>query len=442
MARPKTIKLRNTLVKLFPRPALDALARETGAVVRRRKVDIADFVWNIVLGFGTGRERTIAGLRRSFEKVTGKPIEESSFHDRFTPGLVRLLKTLAADAFGKLDGVGRALTGPLSQFRDLVLTDSTVMRLHDLLEKAFPGCRTNHSKAALKMHVVLSVTGAGGGSLKVTDQRMHDGPVFRVGPWVRDRLLLFDLGYFRYQLFDCINRNGGYFISRLKRSANPVVVRSNILHRGRAADIEGRRLQDVLGGLDRQVLDVMVRVTFDRRRYAGRTSRGTQVLRLVGVRDAASGEHHLYLTNIGPERLSAEEVAQVYAARWLIELLFKELKNHYRIEDLPSGKREVVEALVYAAILTLVVSRTLLEALRRKLRGMRHRLPEQRWAVVFAAVAQDILMLMVRPPRETKLTERLVTDMALHEAIDPNANRPSLIRTVETRRHRYALRAA
>ena len=39
-------------------------------------------------------------------------------------------------------------------------TDSTVMRLHDLLEKAFPACRTNHTLAALKMHVVLSVTGA------------------------------------------------------------------------------------------------------------------------------------------------------------------------------------------------------------------------------------------------------------------------------------------
>jgi IS4 transposase len=349
---------------------------------------------------------------------------------------------MTAESFAKLDGVGRALTGPLSQFRDLVLTDSTVMRLHDLLEKAFPGCRTNHSKAALKMHVVLSVTGAGGNSLRVTDQRTHDGPVFRVGPWVRDRLLLFDLGYFRYQLFDCINRNGGYFISRLKRSANPVVVRSNVPHRGRAVDLEGRRLQDVLAGLERQVLDVMVQVTFEHRRYAGRTSRGTQVLRLVGVRDAASGEYHLYLTNIGPERLSAEEIAQVYAARWQIELLFKELKSHYRIEDLPSSKREVVEALVYAAILTLVVSRTLLHAIRRKLRDTADRLPEQRFAAVFAAVAQDILMLMIRPPRETKLTERLVTKMVLHEAIDPNANRPSLIQTIETRRHRYAPRAA
>ena len=28
---------------------------------------------------------------------------------------------------------------------------------------------------------------------------------------MRDRLLMFDLGYFRYQLFDRIDRNGGFF---------------------------------------------------------------------------------------------------------------------------------------------------------------------------------------------------------------------------------------
>lgn len=38
-----------------------------------------------------------------------------------------------------------------------------------------------------------------------------------VGPWVRDHLLMFDLGYFRYQLFACIGRNGGHFLPLLRR---------------------------------------------------------------------------------------------------------------------------------------------------------------------------------------------------------------------------------
>ena len=45
--------------------------------------------------------------------------------------------------------------------------------------------------------------------------------MFRVGPWGRDHLLMFDLGYFRYRLFACIVRNGGYFLTRLKGNADP-----------------------------------------------------------------------------------------------------------------------------------------------------------------------------------------------------------------------------
>ncbi len=36
--------------------------------------------------------------------------------------------------------MARGLEGPLAAFRDVILTDSTVIRLHDLLEKRFPAC--------------------------------------------------------------------------------------------------------------------------------------------------------------------------------------------------------------------------------------------------------------------------------------------------------------
>ena len=56
---------------------------------------------------------------------------------------------------------------------------------------------------------------------------------------------LFDLGYFRYQLFACMERNGGYFLTRLEANANPLVVGLNRVHRGRALALVGARLQQV-----------------------------------------------------------------------------------------------------------------------------------------------------------------------------------------------------
>jgi putative transposase len=432
-----TVPIRKTIRKLFPTTHIECLARETGAVVRQRKVKIADFFWTLVLGFGVGRKRTIAGLRRQYEKTSGQSIEESSFYDRFTPGLVKMLKQCVAHALEQSLGVGRALDGHLETFRDVIMTDSTVIRLHDLLEGVFPACRTNHTKAALKAHAVISVTGAGRQSIKITSERRHDGPVFQVGKWVAGRLLLFDLGYFRYQLFDCITRNRGYFVSRLKSNSNPTIVAINRKYRGRAVPVIGRKLRDILEHLQREVLDVMVEVRFQHRRYAGKRSYGTQILRVVGVRDEASGEYHLYITNLPTEKLAAKDIKATYALRWQVELLFKEWKQSYRLEDMPSRKVVVVEALLHAAILTLVVSRQLLDAVRKRLQQQAHRLKDARWGAVFESVAADLLRIVLRPPREVRHLERDISRTILHEAPDPNASRPSLLQAVESGVHSY-----
>ena len=240
MARPKVIPVRRSLARLFPAAMLQRVARESGAVVRQRKVNIVHFFWTLVLGFGSGRHRTLAGLRRAYKKATGQELEESSFYKRFSPGLVRMLKRLLSSALDEMVGIGRELNGALSSFRDLVITDSTVVRLNALLEGVYPGSRTNHSKAALKLHAVLCVRGAGKQSVRVTSGRQNDGPVFQVAPWIRGRLLLFDLGYFRYRLFDAISRNRGFFIARLKGKVDPVIVGENRVHRGRALKLIGR----------------------------------------------------------------------------------------------------------------------------------------------------------------------------------------------------------
>lgn len=437
MARANTIPIRTALRKLFPSAWLMALARTAGAMRRLRQVSPVDLFWTVVLGFGLGRARTLAALRRVYEKTTGQTIEESSFYDRFTEGLAKMLKAATGHALHSSLGVGRALKGALSPFADVLLTDSTVVRLHDLLAPAFAACRTNHTKAALKAHVILSVTGTGRQSVKVTGERAHDGPVLRVGKWVRDRLLLFDLGYFRYQLFACIGRNGGYFLTRLKANANPLIVGVHRQHRGRAIAVVGARLRDCVDRLQREVLDVEVQVRFERRRYAGRSRRDTQRLRVVALRDPRTDHYHFYVTNIPVDKLAAEDVRATYALRWQIELLFKELKQSYRLDQMPSRKRHIVEALLYGAILTLVVSRRLLDVLRQHLQGLEHRLPAQRWANVFASVALDLLRIVTRPLREVEQLAKTIGKLLRHEAVDPRRNRPGLLDAVENRTHQY-----
>lgn len=428
--KKKSTDIRSTLKRLVPRRRLEELAREYGVIVRERTVGISALFWTLVLGFTTGNERTLAGLRRAFEKGSGKTIVPSAFYDRFTPALVRLMKAVLADLMAGTMTAERQLDGILRCFRDVLLIDSTLIRLNDLLAKSFPACRTNHTPAALKAHVILSVRGGGATSVKITSGRTHDGPILRAGKWVRDRLLIFDLGYYRFQLFACINREGGFFISRLKDGANPLITALYQTLRGRKVLLEGEKLQDVLGRLRRRVLDVEVELAFPRREYRGKKTRAKYRCRLVGVWNDDTHEYHLYLTNIPTHRLSAEDIALTYSARWLVELAFRELKSNYRIDEMPSSNRAIVETLVYAAFIAMIASERLLAFLRAKLRREhRDRLPRERWAAVFVAACPELLALLLDhsvPVTRARFLER----MLLKEIVDPNRSRNLLLERV------------
>lgn len=425
MARQKSTALRQEFNRLIPKKWLQTLAKETGAVRRRRKVDIHDFFWTLVLGFGESQERTLAGLRRAFEKVTGIILEESSFYDRFTRGLAKLMKTVLGAVLAQAGSLDRTSQGAFSAFKDVLMADSTVIRLHDLLKAKWPACRTNHTQAALKAHVILSVAGCGPQSIRITSERVHDGPVLRAGKWVKDRLLLFDLGYYHFRLFARIGTCGGYFLTRLKENANPII---SGVHRGCGKALLGNKLQDVLGHLKRKVLDMEVELTFHRKAsWPNPARRDTIRCRLVGLKNAETGRYHLYVTNVPVKTLSAEEVGKVYGARWLIELAFRELKSHYAMESMPSSKPHIVEALLYAAFLTMVVSRRWLRMLRQKMGQLAERCRTERWAAIFQMVAVDLLAILVRPPKEAAGIARRMMPMIQEEIIDPNARRVHLL---------------
>lgn len=64
-------------------------------------------------------------------------------------------------------------------------------------------------------------------------------------------------------------------------------------------------------------------VRFSRRVYGGKRSGDTLTSRLVAVWDEEQREYHAYLTNIPPDALTAEEVAEAHRLRWEVELLFR-----------------------------------------------------------------------------------------------------------------------
>lgn len=420
------------LANLIPDARLHAVARELGTVVRDRKRDVPALVWSLVLGFGSGRAKTLIGLKRTYESVAEENVAWSSFYGWFTPGLVKLLKHVYAIVVTSMAGVNERLEGVFEKVPEVVATDAMVIRLNDGLKRCFPGCRTNHTKAAAKLHLVTTVVGTSKTDVKITSEKVRDVNAIEVGPWVGGRLLLFDLGYYKFQLFDRIDRNKGWFISRAKSNFNPTIVEVNRAWRGRSIPVVGEKLQDVIGQLQREVIDVMAEVSFYRRAYGGRQSRVTRTFRVVGVRDASSGEYHIYITNVPVDVLTANEVAQVYAARWSVELVFRELTAHHRVKDMPSGNKNIVLALIYGSLLSLLVSRQLTECLKARLEAEEaRRLSHEQVAVVFAQYSGDILRMIVMPHYWHHYLSDELEEILRRQCMGPHRTRRNLKQRVE-----------
>jgi len=425
LARTQSIDPRRTLKDLFSDRFIEETAYLEGFLRRRRKLNVVAFFWTLVLGFGAGTRRDVSTFRRSYQRTTGSTWAPSSFYDRFNGALVKFLKAVlehALESFQLAWGMGPDLA---SAFRDVVLADATVMKLPFGLRSVFRGSRTNSSPAAAKLHTVLSVKGKGNSTVAVTSECTSELKKLQIGPWVRDRLLLFDLGYFRYQLFSRIRRNGGFFVTRLKADTNPLIVKLHREVRGNSIEVEGRKLKDVIRRLKREVLDVEVEAMFQRRSYDGRQRTVREQYRFVAIRDPHTHEYHTLVTNVSPDLLTAEAVAACYRARWAVELLFAELKTGYRMTQLSSGRKVVVEALIYAAILSLVVSRRLLRLLAA--RDRQARMTAGRWWRLLSMYAQELLLILVMPARTAASYTRNLVRTLLHELEDPHRDRCPLL---------------
>lgn len=415
------------IVEMFPEDFLRNTARETGVVERERKIDVVILFWVTTLGFGVRFLSTIRGLKRKYEEKAKTTLSISSFYDRFTPEMVDFLRKCVLHAIEfQAQQTGRLLDDKLKRFKDLVIQDSTIIRLHESLAKIWPAARTKKIAAGVKVSCIVSAVADSPKSVRIYPERTSEAKILRLGPWLRDRILLIDLGYFKYLFFDRIDGYGGFFVSRLKGNANPLIVGVNRKWRGNSIDVVGKKLRDVLPLLKREILDVEVEVEFKRRKYRGKQSKVKRRFRLVCVFNSESGEYHSYLTNISVEILSAEDIALLYGARWEIELVFKELKSYYRMDKIPSENPNFVKCLIWVAILTLMCSRRILRLIRNVNPENANRYTHLRWAKVFTQQA-DRLLTEVVECMGLKLDMLTIYDIYLGQGCDPNVKRERLM---------------
>jgi hypothetical protein len=335
----------------FTSAVVDELREDTGYNPRQRAVTAQRLLLVIVEAFLLGQTLGFTALRAIFVRRFGfvrpcpfqKRFKQPSAVAFFRAALERLVASVVSQA-------GLALTGPLAQFDDVRVYDGTGQRVPPRGRKVLPACSAG--KAGSKWVVGYSIkTGllehAEGGA-----ETASETPLWHklVPSFTRGVLYLVDLGFFERDLFAAAQDAGAHVLMRLKKTAKVRVI-GHIVDRS-LGTIPGWSLGYYLTSVSRRrgtLFDLDV-VWGKGKHLIG--------LRLVGIAHT-SRSIRWYLTTVPRSQLSAQQIVQTYRLRWLIELLFREIKQATDLGRSFTGDVHALQAMTYGAMLAHVLVRSL-----------------------------------------------------------------------------------
>jgi hypothetical protein len=152
-------------------------------------------------------------------------------------------------------------------------------------------------------------------------------------------LVVLDLGYFSFQLFDELTDDGTWFVTRQRAGTTT----------------EQRHVLSAQPGLHDSLVWLGVH----------RANQARHCVRRIAV--TIAGKERVYLTNVlDPAQLSVAEVVELYARRWDIELAFKTLKRELGLRLLWSGDWEQILQQVWATLIVAQVAQAIRQQLAER----------------------------------------------------------------------------
>ncbi|MEM9338060.1 MAG: IS4 family transposase [Bacteroidota bacterium] len=147
-------------------------------------------------------------------------------------------------------------------------------------------------------------------------------------PWVKGAIYIFDKGYAYYQVWKEWTKMGVFYVTRLNENANYEVVEGVVNHLSDYAD----------GGIisDQKIL----------------LKEGLEA-RLVIFKDHVSGKMLYFVSNMFD--YEAMTIVQLYKYRWNIEVLFKQLKQNFKLCYFFSDSSEGIKTQIWIALIAQLI---------------------------------------------------------------------------------------
>ena len=233
--------------------------------------------------------------------------------------------TLYEALFGKLlDRCQRLTPGHSFRFKNKLysLDASTI----DLCLSVFPWADFRSTKGAIKLHIGLNHSGYLPEFVTITEGKTSDIEIGRMLSFPTGSIVAIDRGYTDYQWYNQLNNKGIFFVTRLKSNASYKVIKRHPVLNNKGLTSDQTIILTGIGA----VKDCPIQ------------------LRRISYRDQETGKQYVFLTN--HFKLAAKTIADIYKARWQVELFFKWIKQNLKIKSFVGTSKNAVMTQIWIAL--------------------------------------------------------------------------------------------
>jgi hypothetical protein len=206
--------------------------------------------------------------------------------------------------------------------------DSTTI---DLCLALFPWARFRQHKGAIKLHTLLNLRGSIPEFLYISEGKLHDVNALDVLLPMPGAYYVLDRGYLDFARLFRFQQAGAFFVTRAKRNLQCARRYSQPVDKATGLQCDQTI---VLTGPKTALLYPLP-------------------LRRIRYTDPDTGQRLVFLTN--DVLLPALTIAQLYKARWQVELFFKWIKQHLRIKAFFGTSANAVKTQVWIAVSVYVL---------------------------------------------------------------------------------------
>lgn len=225
----------------------------------------------------------------------------------------------------------------------VLIIDSTTVSLFSSLLKTVGRIPINGKrKGGIKVHTVMDAREDLPQFICYSSAAAHDRPYIKgLKPSAGD-MLVFDMAYVDYRLFESWTQKGIWFVTRERKKATYEVIKA----------------LDTDDAIPQLLSDQLIYISIPK------TGRTLEMRRVEWINPSRPDEPLVFWTNL--KSVAGQMIAELYRQRWQIELLFKRLKQNFPLKYFLGDNVNAIEIQIWCCLIAHLLYKLILSRTSRK----------------------------------------------------------------------------